>query len=156
MEIIVASDLHPSTKFYLVIRTILQLFDRMAMDTLTFGLRGCFGDDVQLVHEAMSPLYKRYERLWQKLLREGQESGIFAKIGHPKIVVFAILGLCNWTARWFDPKKHVSLVEVAEIYYALIGGGLLLDGATQDISKKLHLKAVHAEAEAFLELHGLP
>ena len=48
-------------------------------------------------------------------------------MGDPKMLAFGILGMCNWLARWYDPKKGVPIADLVESYSALVGSGLVAE-----------------------------
>lgn len=69
-------------------------------------------------------VWKDYSDLWERLITEGQECGEF-RTGHdPKITAFAILGMCNWLSRWFDPGKGKPIDEIVETYFDFALHGL--------------------------------
>jgi hypothetical protein len=82
-------------------------------------------EDTGEVRIAMRRIWKDYERLWTRLVAEGQRAGAFRAIGDPKMLAFGILGLCNWMARWYDPKKGAPIGELVKTYTALISAGLV-------------------------------
>ena len=41
------------------------------------------------------------------------------------MIAFGILGMCNWLARWYNPRKQVAIDEIIETYTTLIGRGLV-------------------------------
>ena len=67
----------------------------------------------------------RYEKLLRAILTEGMAKGEFRKVD-PKITGLAILGMCNWTIRWYNPAGSLSAYDLAVQYTDLIEKGLLL------------------------------
>jgi AcrR family transcriptional regulator len=65
----------------------------------------------------------RYERIFQELIREGSDAGVFAS-GDVKILSYAILTLCTAGATWFKPKGRLTIDEIALIYEDFIIHGL--------------------------------
>jgi TetR/AcrR family transcriptional regulator, cholesterol catabolism regulator len=125
MERILAADVTPVTKLFLALRHHIRLFDRVALDTVTVGLRGIAHDDRQSVHKEVRPLYKKYEDSWVQLIGEGAEAGVLRPVENPKLVVFAILGMCNWLTHWYDPAGPVTLDGIVDVFFDLIAGGLV-------------------------------
>lgn len=66
----------------------------------------------------------QYEKLLRRVLKEGMARGEFRKVD-PKICGFAVLGMCNWIIRWYNPAGPLSSRELAEQYTDLIEKGLL-------------------------------
>ena len=55
----------------------------------------------------------------------------------PHIAAFAIIGMCNWTARWFSPEGRFSAKEIAEMIADLAVGSLrrpLCEASTVNVS----------------------
>ena len=40
------------------------------------------------------------------------------------MLAFAVLGACNWLARWYDPRKPVTIDELIDSYTDLLSSGL--------------------------------
>jgi len=64
-----------------------------------------------------------YEQIFQDLIREGCESGVFAPVD-VKILSYAILTLCNAGAIWFKPEGRMPVDAIAEIYESFVLQGL--------------------------------
>lgn len=121
----IANDraLGPRDKFRAAIRNHLVRFDRYCLE-MTVSLRdGRFGGEPE-VRDTMVRIWKEYEAHWARLIAEGQERGDFRRIGEPKMLAFAVLGACNWLARWYDPRKPVTIDELIDSYTELLSSGL--------------------------------
>ena len=35
--------------------------------------------------------------------------------------------MCNWLARWYDPKKGVPIAELVGAYSGMVSGGLVAE-----------------------------
>ncbi len=56
------------------------------------------------------------------------------------MIAFGILGMCNWLARWYDPKKTTAIDELIDTYFNMIAFGLVKNparGKVTDIRKNL-------------------
>lgn len=60
-----------------------------------------------------------YERLWDDLLREGENEGVF-RIEDVELVRIAILTMCSQVAAWYRPNGRVSPEELARFYTRLV------------------------------------
>lgn len=69
---------------------------------------------------------KHYQRLWAELLQQGVESGALRNDLHVKITGYAVLGMCNWVYRWYNPHGALSAQEIAEIFTKLVLEGLIV------------------------------
>src|SRR5262249_13742012 len=50
---------------------------------------------------------KQYERYWQQVLREGVKSGEFRADLDVQVVSYGVLGMLNWTYRWYEPRGRL-------------------------------------------------
>jgi AcrR family transcriptional regulator len=121
---IAARDVAAPEKLKLAIRNHLQRFDRYCLE-MTVSLRDGLFEVSHDVRSEMQRIWKQYEQLWIDLILEGQESGAFEKLGDPKMIAFAVLGMCNWLARWYNPRKSASIDEIIETYTRLVTAGLV-------------------------------
>ncbi|OPX40205.1 MAG: hypothetical protein B1H11_00675 [Desulfobacteraceae bacterium 4484_190.1] len=66
----------------------------------------------------------RYKKLWIEILEKGKKHGIFRADLDTKITLFSILGMCNWTMRWYVPSGKYQMRELAKIYAKTILNGI--------------------------------
>jgi TetR/AcrR family transcriptional regulator, cholesterol catabolism regulator len=78
----------------------------------------------QQAAEAVDRLGRDYEQLWLALVKDGIRAGVFRKDLEPKVLVKAIMGMCNQTLIWFNPNGRLDIRQIGEIYTAFILGGL--------------------------------
>lgn len=67
---------------------------------------------------------KHYQRLLAMLLEQGIATGEIRSDLDVKVAGYAILGMCNWVYRWYNPHGKLSAEEVAGIFTALVLDGL--------------------------------
>ena len=94
---------------------------------MTVSLRDVYLEDAREVRREMDKIWRSYESMWTELIAEGQKKGDFEQYGDPKMIAFGILGMCNWLARWYDPKKTTAIDELIETYFNMIAFGLVKD-----------------------------
>ncbi len=111
-------------KLHDAVRNHLEQFDLHCLE-MTVSLRDGHLEDARSVRAVMARIWKEYEALWTRLVSEGQRAGEFRAMGDPKMLAFGILGMCNWLARWYDPKKGVPISDLVEAYSGMVGGGLI-------------------------------
>ncbi|HEY3993788.1 MAG TPA: TetR/AcrR family transcriptional regulator [Ktedonobacteraceae bacterium] len=73
---------------------------------------------------------KAYECYFELIITEGQEAGIFLPDADAKIVVFGLLGMCNWLSQWYKAGGQYTPQQIAEMFERMIGVGLFVDKAT--------------------------
>ena len=69
---------------------------------------------------------KHYQRLWTTLLQQGVEAGELRHDLDTKVTGYAILGMCNWVYRWYNPQGALPAEDIADIFTKLV-----LEGLTQ-------------------------
>ncbi len=62
---------------------------------------------------------KKYENDFKKIVVEMKGAGYYEQL-NPKVVTFGILGMLNWTAKWFKEDGSLSICEVAHVFYRMI------------------------------------
>ncbi len=67
---------------------------------------------------------KNYQRLWAELLQQGVDTGELRADLDIKVTGYAILGMCNWVYRWYNPEGAFSAEAIAEIFTKLTLEGL--------------------------------
>jgi TetR/AcrR family transcriptional regulator, cholesterol catabolism regulator len=67
---------------------------------------------------------KHYQRLWAMLLQQGVDTGELRSDLNVKVTGYAILGMCNWVYRWYNPRGTLSAEEIADIFTILVLEGL--------------------------------
>jgi AcrR family transcriptional regulator len=55
-------------------------------------------------------------RLLAQVIAEGAKNGEFRDDVDPAVAVLGIVGMFNWTYRWFDPQGPRTLVEIGETF----------------------------------------
>lgn len=137
---IAKSDVDSRTKLFGAIRNHIERFDRQCLE-MTVALRDIYLDDAKEVREVMDSTWRIYETTWTKIIADGQRSGEFARHGDAKMIAFAILGMCNWLARWYDPRKSISVDELIQTYFDLISQGLVTpSGASSSAATRVQSK----------------
>jgi AcrR family transcriptional regulator len=67
---------------------------------------------------------KEYERRWQQILREGVENGEFRPDLDIQVASYGLLGMLNWSYKWYDPQGRLSVLEVAAEFTSLALAGI--------------------------------
>lgn len=69
---------------------------------------------------------KAYERYFEQIIEEGQRAAVFVADIDAKIVVFALLGMCNWLSQWYKSGGQYTPQQIAEMFERVVGVGLFL------------------------------
>lgn len=67
---------------------------------------------------------KHYQRLWAILLQQGIDTGELRNDLDVKVTGYAILGMCNWVYRWYDPEGKLSAETIAATFSQIVLDGL--------------------------------
>jgi TetR/AcrR family transcriptional regulator, cholesterol catabolism regulator len=67
---------------------------------------------------------REYDRTIERVVREGIESGRLRALP-PTLVVFGILGMCNWLHKWYRPQGPLSPGQIADVFVDLLERGYL-------------------------------
>ena len=68
---------------------------------------------------------KQYQRLWDALLRQGIAAGEIRADVDVTMAGYALLGMCNWAYRWYNPGGRLSPQEIAEVFTKIALQGLV-------------------------------
>jgi len=134
LQQICSQEIPPEEK----VRQIIRHQVRLMADHRNF-LSVFFSEEIHLPPEMAQRARaerRAYDALIEKVIREGVETGRFAQLS-PKLLSFAILGMCNWLYQWYQPEGPMAVDEVARIFITLIEHGYLHGDAQQEILKRL-------------------
>lgn len=68
---------------------------------------------------------REYGALMTSIIEDGVASGEFRDDLDPRIVMFGIVGMMNWSHRWYSPTGQHSLRSIAKEWEELVLDGLL-------------------------------
>jgi AcrR family transcriptional regulator len=92
---------------------------------------------VFFAEEASLPMRLRRAIVARKARYDHAVQTIVSRCGrlvvHPRLVVFALLGMSNWTHKWYDPRGKWDAEFIAEAFILLIERGY---PATQNASRR--------------------
>jgi AcrR family transcriptional regulator len=71
---------------------------------------------------------REYDQAIERVVREGVEAGLLRDLP-PRLVVFGLLGMCNWLHKWYRPGGKRSAGEIADVFVALLERGYLAEPA---------------------------
>ena len=77
----------------------------------------------------MRTINHRYDDAVVSIIRSGIEDGTLRDAGSPRLIANGIIGMLNWTHRWFHgDESSQSAEEIAETFTRLVLGGLQAKG----------------------------
>jgi AcrR family transcriptional regulator len=104
---------------------------------------------VFFAEEASLPMRLRRAIVRRKARYDHAVQAIVRRCGplamHPRLVVFALLGMSNWTHKWYDPRGKWDAEFIADAFIALIERGFPArsDAGRRDVVRRLD--GLHAE-----------
>jgi len=67
---------------------------------------------------------REYDRAIERAYRDGVDEGLFRDLP-PTLVVFGILGMCNWLHEWYKPEGRSTPTEIADVFLDVLERGYL-------------------------------
>lgn len=71
---------------------------------------------------------REYDQTIERVVREGVEAGLLRDLP-PRLVVFGLLGMCNWLHKWYRRDGRRSPGEIADVFVSLLERGYLAEPA---------------------------
>jgi AcrR family transcriptional regulator len=76
----------------------------------------------------MKKLGDRFEVAALEIVKEGIEKGVIQTWGgSAQLTAFAIVGMCNWSHRWFRPTGKVSAETIGRQFAGIVLNGIIAD-----------------------------
>jgi TetR/AcrR family transcriptional regulator, cholesterol catabolism regulator len=72
----------------------------------------------------MKRLDKRFDEAVIKIIQNGLDDGSFNP-GDARLMAVGIIGMCNWSHRWFDPGRGTDGAKVATAFSDLVLKGMI-------------------------------
>jgi AcrR family transcriptional regulator len=70
-------------------------------------------------------MYRRFERALESIVQEGIEDGAFRADISARLATYGILGMINWSHRWFDPDGPIDAAEIGRAFARMACEGLI-------------------------------
>jgi AcrR family transcriptional regulator len=77
----------------------------------------------------MKRLDRRFDEAVIKIIQTGIDDGSLTTQGDARLMAAAIIGMCNWSHRWFDPNRGYEGAKIATAFSDLVLKGLLTKSA---------------------------
>ncbi|AKI00738.1 transcriptional regulator, TetR family [Hoeflea sp. IMCC20628] len=125
LQRIMALEISVREKLVLAIENHLHRFNPNYLEmVLSVRRLGRLKADTRVV--PLLNIWRRYQRSWIDLVADGQERGELPEHLDPKVVAYALLGMCNSPSTWFRPSANLSIDDLAATFVELILNGVLL------------------------------
>lgn len=75
--------------------------------------------------ESMWEVNARYEKAAVAIVQQGLNEGEIRPVASARVITYGIVGMVNWSYRWYRPTGGLSSEEIGEAYASMVLGGLL-------------------------------
>jgi TetR/AcrR family transcriptional regulator, cholesterol catabolism regulator len=128
VDTVAASTGPPELRLRAAMSTVMRAFEMHYPQLYIFfqasGSAEVLGPEL---YEATVESGRRFETLLDRILRDGVSTGVFSTQTPVKIVIKQVVGMLNWTSRWFQPDGELDGVGVANAMADTILTGILTD-----------------------------
>ena len=83
-----------------------------------------YGSKSRMVNGAIISYLEEYERIWQDIIGQAAQDGVIDSRWNLKVLLFALLGMCNWMYKWYSPRGALTATEIAEQFAELFIRGI--------------------------------
>ena len=73
---------------------------------------------------------REYDQAIARVVQEGVDTGLLRDLP-PTLVVFGLLGMCNWLHKWYRPDGKRTATEIADVFVTLLERGYLAEPAAR-------------------------
>lgn len=126
----------PTKKLQAIIKSFVKVFDLYKPHIFVFYQEHIYLKDnyKQLIKDKRD----QFKQIIIQAVREGKEAGEFRKELPTEITGMAILGMVNWTYKWYKQSGNYTIDEIGDIYVDLILHAILVkDACTESTYEQL-------------------
>jgi len=119
----------PTTRLCAIIHSFVKVFDLYKPHITVF-----YQESIYLKPEYSEKINEKREQYKQvifQVLRDGIESGEFRPELPVEITGMSIIGMVNWTYKWFKKDGNMTIEEIAKIFIDIILHSILTEPAKQ-------------------------
>ncbi len=120
----------PITRLCAMVQTLSQVFDVYQAHIIVF-----YEESRSLPEEYSVLIHKKrdqYRDILQKVIAEGQETNDFRSELPSTIVTMAIVGMINWTYKWFKQTGPLTMEEITEVFTDMILRAIVTEQAMEE------------------------
>ncbi|MEB2302746.1 TetR/AcrR family transcriptional regulator [Lysinibacillus xylanilyticus] len=120
----------PITRLCAMLQTLTQVFDMYQAHITVF-----YEESHSLAEEYSEIIHKKrdqYRDILQKVIEEGQQTKDFRTELPCTIVTMAIVGMINWTYKWFKQSGPLTMEEITEVFTDMILRAIVTEQAMDE------------------------
>ncbi|MGN4126828.1 TetR/AcrR family transcriptional regulator [Lysinibacillus sphaericus] len=120
----------PITRLCAMVHTLSQVFDVYQAHIIVFyeESRSLSEEYSELIHKKRD----QYRDILQKVIAEGQATNDFRSELPCTIVTMAIVGMINWTYKWFKQTGPLTMEEITEVFTDMILRAIVTEQAMEE------------------------
>ncbi|ACA38509.1 TetR family transcriptional regulator [Lysinibacillus sphaericus CBAM5] len=120
----------PITRLCAMLQTLTQVFDMYQAHITIF-----YEESRSLSEEYSEIIHKKrdhYLDILQKVIAEGQEKKVFRTELPCTIVTMAIVGMINWTYKWFKQSGPLTMVQITDVFTDMVLRAIVTEQAMEE------------------------
>ena len=98
---------------------------------------------------------REYDGTIERVVRDGIAAGVFRELP-PTMVVFGILGMCNWLHTWYRADGPLTHEQIADVFVSVLERGYLAEGGGSRDDALARIERRLAGIEAALGARAAP
>jgi AcrR family transcriptional regulator len=145
---VTASDLRPDEKLRQIIWGHINhvLIKNLPMFSIFFSMENELSSKY---YKKVLEWKKQYNEIIENSILEGMKKGLIKDIYPPKLLVFAIIGMCSWLYKWYKPDRKWSGGDISNQFSRLLEEGYLqIQGRSPKGKKKFKLPSTVKEKKS--------
>ncbi|KGX92031.1 TetR family transcriptional regulator [Pontibacillus halophilus JSM 076056 = DSM 19796] len=122
-QLAVLNNTHPTYQLHAIIHSFVKVFDLYQLHISVF-----YQESIYLTspfEERIKEKRDRFKDLLLAVIKNGQQQDQFRTDLPPQIATMSILGMVNWTYKWYSRDGEKSIDEIADYFYEFISRALL-------------------------------
>ncbi len=120
----------PMKQFHEILKSFVRVFDLYNEHITVFYQENKYLK--QEYEEIIKQKRDEFKRIIYEVINDGQQSGDFRESLPSTITTMSILGMVNWTYKWYQQDGEKDIEQVSSVYIDLLMHGLLTDEALRD------------------------
>ncbi|RFU68678.1 TetR/AcrR family transcriptional regulator [Bacillus sp. V59.32b] len=127
---VIETDMNPTEKMQKIITSFVKVFDLYKPHISVFYQESNYLKPQYV--DAIKEKRESYKQIIFNVIREGIEKGEFRPELPVDITGMSILGMVNWSYKWYKKDGEKTIEEIADIYVDLILQSLLTEQTKKD------------------------
>jgi hypothetical protein len=127
----------PVSRLCAIIQSFTKVFDLYKPHITVFYQESAYL--TKEYHQQINEKRDEYRNIIIQVIREGQSNGDFRPEVPAEISTMSIIGMINWTYKWFKKDGALSIDSIALIFNDLILHSLLTEKGRQDKAAETYL-----------------